>query len=269
MSKKAKIGVSIGAAVIFLAALISFIVNKSASTPAAGSVSNADIVGTWYSDKPDSITFTEDGKYSFAAWNGGNPWSTFDGTFTITHTDKGDSVTLQNALDGTTYLDVTYAEDGSMILSGEYNYYKTEDAAKAALKAAEEKAAEEKANLIPNTIKKLVGKWTSPDGITTCTFTETGITLYCAPVEKTIEYEYEIISDQQMKISDLTNGITDFYVYEITERDGITTLYCAGFPYAPTYRKNNGNEQSSTDSAGDSSQQPLFQVELSSLKKIG
>ena len=95
MSKKAKIFIAIGAAIIFLAALIFFIVNKTGSTPATGSVSNTDIIGTWYSDKPDSVTFTEDGKYSFAAWNGGNPWLTFAGTFTINHTDNGDSVTLQ------------------------------------------------------------------------------------------------------------------------------------------------------------------------------
>ncbi len=255
MSKKAKIFIAIGAAIIFLAALIFFIVNKTGSTPATGSVSSTDIIGTWYSDKPDSVTFTEDGKYSFAAWNGGNPWLTFAGTFTINHTDKGDSVTLQSTQDGTTSLAVTYADNGSMILSGKYNYYKTEDAAKAALEAAEDKAAEDAANIIPNTVNKLVGEWTSLDGTTTCTFTETGITVHflgnSAVAEDTLYYEYEVISDKQIKIS--KSGAAATYPYTLTEKDGTTTFYCTAIEYAPTYTKNNGQEQSSTGSAGDSS----------------
>lgn len=255
MSKKAKIFIAIGAAIIFLAALIFFIVNKTGSTPATGSVSNIDIIGTWYSDKPDSVTFTEDGKYSFAAWNGGNPWLTFAGTFTINHTDNGDSVTLQSTQDGTTSLTVTYADNGSMILSGKYNYYKTEDAAKAALEAAEDKAAEDAANIIPNTVNKLVGEWTSLDGTTTCTFTETGITVHflgnSAVAEDTLYYEYEVISDKQIKIS--KSGAAATYPYTLTEKDGTTTFYCTAIEYAPTYTKNNGQEQSSTGSAGDSS----------------
>lgn len=255
MSKKAKIFIAIGAAIIFLAALIFFIVNKTGSTPATGSVSNTDIIGTWYSDKPDSVTFTEDGQYSFAAWNGGNPWLTFAGTFTINHTDNGDSVTLQSTQDGTTSLAVTYADNGSMILSGKYNYYKTEDAAKAALEAAEDKATEDAANIIPNTVNKLVGEWTSLDGTTTCTFTETGITVHflgnSAVAEDTLYYEYEVISDKQIKIS--KSGAAATYPYTLTEKDGTTTFYCTAIEYAPTYTKNNGQEQSSTGSAGDSS----------------
>lgn len=255
MSKKAKIFIDIGAAIIFLAALIFFIVNKTGSSPATGSISNTDIIGTWYSDKPDSVTFTEDGKYRFAAWNGGNPWLTFAGTFTINHTDNGDSVTLQSTQDGTTSLAVTYADNGSMILSGKYNYYKTEDLAKAALEAAEDKATEDAANIIPNTVNKLVGEWTSLDGTTTCTFTETGITVHflgnSAVAEDTLYYEYEVISDKQIKIS--KSGAAATYPYTLTEKDGTTTFYCTAIEYAPTYTKNNGQEQSSTGSAGDSS----------------
>lgn len=248
MSKKTKISIAIGAAVIFLAALIFFIVNKGGGTSTTGSGSNTDIVGTWYSDKPDSVTFTEDGKYSFAAWNGGNPWFTFAGTFTITYTEKGECVMLQSTQDGTTALNVTYTENGSMILSGKYNYYKTEDEAKAALETSENKTAEDKVNVIPNTVNKLVGEWTSLDATTTCTFTETGITVHflgnAAVPEDTLYYEYEIISDTQITIS--KSGVAATYPYTLTEKDGTTTFYCTAIEYAPTYTKNNGQEQSST-----------------------
>lgn len=194
------------------------------------------IVGTWYSDKPDSVTFGKEGNYSFAEWNGGNPWLSFAGTYSV----SGNTVTLQSAQDGTTTLTINQAQDGSYTLTGKYTYYQTEEAAKAALTAAAAQAAEDEANIIPNTVNKLLGEWTSLDGATTCTFTETGITVHTAATnvlpEETLYHEYEIISDKLIKI--VKSGAAANYPYTLTESsDGVMTFYCTGIEYAPTYTK--------------------------------
>ncbi len=229
MSKKAKLGIAITAAVLFSIALIFFIVNKPSSTD-----SNS-IVGTWYSDKPDSVTFSKDGTYSFAAWNGGNPWLTFGGTYT----ENGDSVILQSTLDGTTVLTISKAGDGSMILSGKYTYYKTEDAAKAAIAAAEDKAAEDAANIISDTVDNLLGEWTSRDGTTLLTFDESEITIDFEGNEAVpadiIKYTYEVLNDKQMKITGEYYSGT--YNYRIYEENGTWYLNSPVNDYASTYTK--------------------------------
>ena len=183
-----------------------------------------------------SVTFGKEGNYSFAEWNGGNPWLSFAGTYSV----SGNSVTLQSAQDGTTTLTINQAQDGSYTLTGKYTYYQTEEAAKAALTAAAAQAAEDEANIIPNTVNKLLGEWTSLDGATTCTFTETGITVHTAATnvlpEETLYHEYEIISDKLIKI--VKSGAAANYPYTLTESsDGVMTFYCTGIEYSPTYTK--------------------------------
>lgn len=183
-----------------------------------------------------SVTFGKEGNYSFAEWNGGNPWLSFAGTYSV----SGNTVTLQSAQDGTTTLTINQAQDGSYTLTGKYTYYQTEEAAKAALTAAAAQAAEDEANIIPNTVNKLLGEWTSLDGTTTCSFTETGITVHTAATnvlpEEMLYHEYEIISDKLIKI--VKSGAAANYPYTLTESsDGVMTFYCTGIEYAPTYTK--------------------------------
>lgn len=198
--------------------------------------SKINIVGTWYSDKPDSVIFDKDGNFKFSAWNGGNPWLTFPGIYTV----DAEVVTLQNSLDGVTTLTINQAEDGSYTLTGKYTYYQTEEAAKAALAEAAAQAAEEEANIIPNTVNNLLGEWTSLNGMTVCTFTETGITVHNAATEfvpeETLYYEYEILSAYMMKV--VKNGAAANFRYEFTESsDGVITLYCPAIGYATTFTK--------------------------------
>lgn len=229
ISKKFIVIVALVGVLVLAAAIVVAVLHKN-SNPAIS------IVGTWYSDKPDSVTFGKEGNYSFAEWNGGNPWLSFAGTYSV----SGNTVTLQSAQDGTTTLTINQAQDGSYTLTGKYTYYQTEEAAKAALTAAAAQAAEDEANIIPNTVNKLLGEWTSLDGATTCTFTETGITVHTAATnvlpEETLYHEYEIISDKLIKI--VKSGAAANYPYTLTESsDGIMTFYCTGIEYAPTYTK--------------------------------
>ena len=215
MSKKVKTSLVIGSAAILLLAIILVVVNNYSNSE-NHTDDNITIVGTWYSDKPDSVTFTEDGTYSFAAWNGGNPWLTFDGTYTV----EDSTVTMQNQLDGENCLTISKAEDGGVILTGRYTYYQTEEAAKAAISITEEKATEDAANIIPNTVNELLGEWTSLDGTVTCTFTEKSFIVYFkgndVVPEETLYREYEILSDKQIKI--YKNGVANIYNYSLTER---------------------------------------------------
>ena len=229
ISKKFIVIVALVGVLVLAAAIVVAVLHKN-SNPAIS------IVGTWYSDKPDSVTFGKEGNYSFAEWNGGNPWLSFAGTYSV----SGNTVTLQSAQDGTTTLTINQAQDGSYTLTGKYTYYQTEEAAKAALTAAAAQAAEDEANIIPNTVNKLLGEWTSLDGATTCTFTETGITVHTAATnvlpEETLYHEYEIISDKLIKI--VKSGAAANYPYTLTESsDGVMTFYCTGIEYAPTYTK--------------------------------
>jgi hypothetical protein len=229
ISKKFIVIVALVGVLVLAAAIVVAVLHKN-SNPAIS------IVGTWYSDKPDSVTFGKEGNYSFAEWNGGNPWLSFAGTYSV----SGNTVTLQSAQDGTTTLTINQAQDGSYTLTGKYTYYQTEEAAKAALTAAAAQAAEDEANIIPNTVNKLLGEWTSLDGTTTCSFTETGITVHTAATnvlpEEMLYHEYEIISDKLIKI--VKSGAAANYPYTLTESsDGVMTFYCTGIEYAPTYTK--------------------------------
>lgn len=251
MSKKVKTSLVIGSAAILLLAIILVVVNNYSNSE-NHTDDNITIVGTWYSDKPDSVTFTEDGTYSFAAWNGGNPWLTFDGTYTV----EDSTVTMQNQLDGENCLTISKAEDGGVILTGRYTYYQTEEAAKAAISITEEKATEDAANIIPNTVNELLGEWTSLDGTVTCTFTEKSFIVYFkgndVVPEETLYREYEILSDKQIKI--YKNGVANIYNYSLTEQDGEPTLWCTAIEYAPTYKKTGGDvmtENGVSDTAGN------------------
>lgn len=248
ISKKFIVIVALVGVLVLAAAIVAAVLHKN-SNP-TGEIS---IVGTWYSDKPDSATFDKEGNYSFAEWNGGNPWLSFTGTYSV----SGNTVTLQSAQDGTTTLTINQAEDGGYTLTGKYTYYQTEEAAKAALTAAADQAAENEANIIPNTVKKLLGEWTSLDGTTTCTFTETGITVHTAATsvlpEETLYHEYEIISDKLIKI--VKSGAAANYPYTLTESsDGVMTFYCTGIEYAPTYTK--GGSSGTPDSGNAASGEP-------------
>lgn len=263
MSKKFKIVVTIIAALLLIAAIIVVLLNKdnahkTDSSEISGSqISEIDIVGTWYSDKPDSVTFNKDGNYSFSEWNGGNPWLTFPGTYEV----SGDTVTLQSTLDGTTVLIINKAADNGMTLSGKYTYYQTEVAAKTALAAADEKKTEDKDNIIPDTVNKLLGEWKSLDGTVTCTFTKTGITSHVIGndilPEKSAYYEYEIVSDKKITIS--KDGIAVTYPYKLTDNsDGSMTLYCPALEYAPTYTKGSSEKQETTGSDSTNANSPTI-----------
>ena len=76
ISKKFIVIVALGGVLVLAAAIVVAVLHKN-SNPAIS------IVGTWYSDKPDSVTFGKEGNYSFAEWNGGNPWLSFAGTYSV------------------------------------------------------------------------------------------------------------------------------------------------------------------------------------------
>ena len=111
--KKFIVIVALIGVLVLAAAIVASVLHKK-SNPANTPPGEISIVGTWYSDKPDSATFDKDGNYSFAEWNGGNPWLSFAGTYSI----SGNTVTLQSAQDGTTTLAINQAEDGSYTLIG-------------------------------------------------------------------------------------------------------------------------------------------------------
>lgn len=76
ISKKFIVIVALVGVLVLAAAIVVAVLHKN-SNPAIS------IVGTWYSDKPDSVTFGKEGNYSFAEWNGGNPWLSFAGTYSV------------------------------------------------------------------------------------------------------------------------------------------------------------------------------------------
>ena len=248
ISKKFIVIVALVGILVLAAAIVAAVLHKNSNptnTPAGG----ISIVGTWYSDKPDSVTFDKEGNYSFAEWNGGNPWLSFAGTYSV----SGNTVTLQSAQDGTTTLTINQAEDGSYTLTGKYTYYQTEEAAKTALTAAADQAAEDEANIIPNTVNKLLGEWTSLDGTTTCTFTDKSFTVHFlgsdTRPEETLEYKYEVLNDTQMMITE--NGNQATYSYKLYEENGVWYFVSPVKAYASTYQKVNKQSANDNNSAAD------------------
>lgn len=248
ISKKFIVIVALVSILVLAAAIVAAVLHKNSNptnTPAGG----ISIVGTWYSDKPDSVTFDKEGNYSFAEWNGGNPWLSFAGTYSV----SGNTVTLQSAQDGTTTLTINQAEDGSYTLTGKYTYYQTEEAAKTALTAAADQAAEDEANIIPNTVNKLLGEWTSLDGTTTCTFTDKSFTVHFlgsdTTPEETLEYKYEVLNDTQMMITE--NGNQATYSYKLYEENGVWYFVSPVKAYASTYQKVNKQSANDNNSAAD------------------
>lgn len=244
MSNKGKIIIAAVAAALLIVAIIVVNLNKPANNGGdaeTGDKSGSSVIGTWYSDKPDMLTFTEDGKYQAAAWNGGNAWLS-SGTYAV----EGNTLTLTGSYDGTTVLTIGQSEDNSKTISGKYTYYSNEEAAKAAIKAAEDQAAEDEANIIPNTTNKLLGEWISLDGTTTCTFTDKSFTVHflgnSTTPEESLYYEYEILSDKQMSVTE--NGNKATYSYKLYEENGIWYFVSPVKAYASTYKK--GDEQSTT-----------------------
>ncbi len=78
MSKKAAIGLTAAVlAVIILAVIGISVVRGESETDTGKAVSGQkenSVEGTWYSDKPDSLIFTEDGTYQGMGWQEGEPW---------------------------------------------------------------------------------------------------------------------------------------------------------------------------------------------------
>ena len=235
MSKKMKIGIAAAAAgAVLLAVLLVLVLRKDKPNEVPGVPSGSQIVGTWYSDKPDSVTFTEDGHYKFAPWNGGNPWLSFAGTYTV----KENSVILQSDQDGKTELAITVLDDQTTLV-GKYTYYNNVEDAKAAYekKLQDEQTMQE--NIVPDTVATLVGEWISNDGMTSCSITETGMTVSfkgndAVPAES-LFYEYKILNGQTIEIR--KNGSSATYPYTLKEQNGNLTFFCTGIDYAPSYIK--------------------------------
>lgn len=246
-TKKGKIIIAVVAAVLLVVAIVVVILHK-ADNGGSNPGSSVSIVGTWYSDKPDSMTFTKDGKYQGNSWNGGNAWLT-SGSYSI----DGSTLTLSGDLDGKTTLTISKDADGKTIISGKYNYYSTEADAKAKIAENKNQQSEDKANIVPNTVNKLLGEWTSLDGSTTCTFTEKSFTIHfkgnSAVAEDSQYYEYEIISDTQMKVTQ--SGQTNTYSYSLYDKDGVTYFVSPIKAYASTYTK--GSAQDNSSGSGTSS----------------
>lgn len=200
----------------------------------SGEESGTNIVGTWYSNKPDQVTFDASGGFRFAAWNGGDPWLSFPGSYTVTE----NSVILENSLDGTFTLTISLAEDGTATLVGPHGtYYQTQDAARAAIQAAEAEDQEREENIVPDTLTILPGEWvtgylSNDDEDVICTFTESEIKVYIQQTGETEYFSYEILSDESMQLNQedkpWMNGI---YSYTLSEgSNGIYTLSIRNFP---------------------------------------
>jgi hypothetical protein len=199
-------------------------------------VANVDTfpVGTWYSDKPDMLTFSKKGEYKAASWNGGNPWL-LSGSYNL----SGDTVTLIGILDGSVTLRIETGEDSAKRLVGAHIYYDSEGKAKAAIEEKLAREAEEEKNLIPNIKKLLLGDWISLDEKTTCVYTETTIEVHFTgseySPEKTLLYEYEVIDDKRMYITE--DGRRAIGGYNLYQKDGEWYLFSPVESYASSYKK--------------------------------
>lgn len=218
MNKKGKILVIALATVVMILALIILLPkNKPGHNPGQtgdkGQVNNqkttddklkSAIIGTWYSNVPDSLTFNRDGTYKGGSWKGNSPWL-ISGTYTV----DGHTITLSSLLDGTATLNIS--EKGDTLSNHTYTYYKTKEQAELAIKEEEEesKRKEEESKHIPSIIEKLKGEWiTHPrhNSYIECTYTEDTIEFRYYGKEKQegqepeyiTTYAYEIISDTQM-----------------------------------------------------------------------
>ena len=233
MKNKKKVIIIAVAAFLIVAGVLFFIINDGEQT--SGGEENP-LAGSWYSDRPDMLTLTSDGKYTCAEWNGGHRWL-FDGTYTV----SGDKLTLSNALDGSFVLNVVTEGDGSRRLTfAEYSYYETENEALEAFRAKEEKKIEDEKNRIPNTSALLLGDWISDNERVICTYTEDTITLhylgYETLPEKYIYYEYELISDTLMFVKKV-DGASFQSSFRIYEKDGVTYLNSPVADYSVFYSK--------------------------------
>ncbi len=210
-------------------------INDNASTEVSETtttnVSNFNIIGTWYSDKPDKITFNKDGTYQGAEWNGSNSWLS-SGNYTV----ENNLLTLKSEIDGTTILKI---DKDSLI--GKYTYYNNEEAANLAINIIKSEIEEDEANIIPNTINKLLGEWISLDGSATCTFTEKNFVVHCLGnnivPEKSLYYEYEILSEKKIAVTE--NGNKTIYTYKLYEEKGEWYLLSPIKVCASTYKKIN------------------------------
>lgn len=217
-------------------------------THSAGRSERISVVGTWYSNKPDSLTFAKDGTYHSASWNGGEPWL-LNGTYSV----DGDTVTLHGSLDGTTVLTLERNQPKGIVLVGRYSYYADEAKAKEHIAADSSSQYEEQESLISRTTEKLLGEWISEDNTTTCTFTEYGFIISfkgtAAVPAETIYYEYQIINETQMIVID--KGVPSTYNYSLSEKNGKEYLVSPIKAYSSTYIKKTAADSSAP--AADSS----------------
>ena len=192
-----------------------------------------NIVGTWYGDSPDMLTLTRKNEYRFEGWDGGQPWL-LPGRYNV----SGDTLTLSNALDGSVTLKIVSDKDGTRLV-GKYTYYETEKKARAAMAAALALKEEKEKNLVRDTIEILLGEWVSKNGMTTCTFTETTIVVHykgCEIIpEKFLHYEYEILSDRSMRITE--EGRVYRSNYSLDKSDGVWNLHPPVKSYTTHYTK--------------------------------
>ena len=234
MSRKLPIIVAAVGAVCFLGLVIVFLINGDKSSP-----DSISVVGSWYSNKPDKVTFKEDGTYHFESWQSGNPYLSFDGEYHI----DGSTLILESQQDGKTTFEIR-DENGTLTLVGKYTYYQSEDAALQIIAEEEKDTQEQQENIVPDTTDALIGRWISLDGTTSCVFTENEITIdfkgnEVLPAE-TLHYTYSIDSDKHIKKK--KNGTTAAYTYSLTQdKDGNDTFFCNAIDYAPTYIRDTGS----------------------------
>lgn len=214
--------IAIGAVGLLVVAIIVFVVKGGSSQPGEQS-----IIGTWYSNRPDTLTFSEDGTYT-----GDGRWLN-SGTYSI----DGSTITTTGTLDGECTLTIS-EENGKIVIQAyEFTYYATEEEAAARIEKDKQELAESEANIVPNTEAAVLGEWQSKDGTATLSFTETTFTIQFkgnanVPAE-TATYEYKIIDDKSMEIT--KDGITTVAQYTFTTKNGEQTIYCSGFEYAKTF----------------------------------
>lgn len=184
------------------------------------------IVGTWYSNRPDTIVFLEDGTYT-----GDGKWLN-SGTYTV----DGNTITTTGTLDGECTLTII-EENGTIILqNSSYIYYTTKEAADERIAQDETERADSEANIVPNTQMALLGEWTSKDEMATLTVSETTIILHYLGSqyveEAYIEYTYTIVDGSKIEITSMDNNLTFVNDYTFTIKDdGTQEFWCNGFTY--------------------------------------
>ena len=156
------------------------------------------VIGSWYSDKPDTLTLNKDGSYS-SNWLGNGKYTVKDGQLNIT-----------NPMDGSTKVFEIKNENNKKTfyyLSLDYTYYDNQEEANkriAEKAAAELKDKEATAAIVAARAKNeaegtnnIVGMWKSVSG-KIVEFTGDGAFIFTK--DKRIVWRYEIVDSQNLKI---------------------------------------------------------------------